>query len=125
MTSNISVPVVLIADDLPGVIQGWESALSEYGIGAISATTIRELCVQFLAHEHEIAAIIIDGCMPGDSLNTIPFIQLARGLGFIRPIIASSSSPKYREWMLRAGCSHEAPKHEAATLAAELLSKPI
>lgn len=120
--SNNSAPKVLIADDLTWVIQDWESTLSEYGIEVVKATTIRELCEVFLAHEHEIEAIILDGCMPGDSPNTIPFVHIAREIGFDKPIIAASGLERYRDWMVRAGCSHQAPKEQAAELVADLLS---
>ena len=123
--SNNPAPLVLIADDLPHIIRGWESELSEFGIGAVKATTLRELCARFLAHEHEIAAVILDGCIPGDSPNTIPFIQLVREMGFYKPIVASSGSSTYRSWMMRAGCSHEAPKEDAAILVALLLEQSI
>ncbi len=121
-TSNNSAPLVLIADDLPEVIRNWESVLGEYGIEVVKATTIRQLCEVFFARDHEIAAIILDGCIPGDSPNTIPFVHIARDVGFMRPIIAASSSGMYREWMVRAGCSHQAPKEQAAELVADLLS---
>lgn len=125
MTSNISnnsAPLVLIADDLPDVIRNWESALHEYGIRTIKAMSIRDLCGTFLAHESEIAAVILDGCIPGHSVNTIGFIMIAREIGFTKPIIAASSLEKYRDRMVGWGCSHQAPKELAAELVADLLS---
>lgn len=126
MTSNNisnAAPLVLIADDLPDVIRGWESALDEYGIRTIKATTIRELCEIFLAHEHEIDAVILDGCIPGHSVNTIGFILIAREIGFTKPMIAASSLERYRDSMVARGCSHQAPKDQAAELVADLLSR--
>jgi CheY-like chemotaxis protein len=125
MTSNRSTPLVLIADDLDWVIQSWESTLAEYGIEVVKATTLRELCEKFFAHEHEIDAIILDGCLPGDLPNTLGFTDLVRELGFKKPIIAASGSEKYRARMRTWGCSHEAPKDQAAELVAELLSTPV
>jgi hypothetical protein len=120
--SSNSAPLVLIADDLPDVIRSWESELDEYGIGVVKATTIRQLCEVFFAHEFEIEAIILDGCIPGHSPNTIPFVRLVREIGFTKPIIAASSSEVYREMMLNAGCSHEAPKEQAVELLVEVLT---
>lgn len=126
MTSNnctSTAPLVLIADDLPDVIRDWESALNGYGIKSVKAMSIRELCTTFFAHEHEIDAVILDGCIPGHSVNTIAFITIAREIGFTKPIIAASSLPRYRDQMVRWGCSHQAPKDTAADLAADLLSR--
>lgn len=127
MTGNIStnsVPLVLIADDLPGVIRDYEVELEEYGIRIIKATTLVELSMIFAKYEHEIAAVILDGCIPGHYVNTIGFIQNAREHGFDRPIVAASSLPEYRDEMVRAGCSHQAPKWAAVELVADLLSTP-
>ena len=122
--SNSACPLVLIADDLPHVIEAWESALTEYGIAVAKATTIRELCETFFAYEHEIDAIILDGCIPGDRPNTISFIDIVRQFGFTKPIIAASSSERYRANMMSWGCSHQAPKELAAELVIDLLSAP-
>jgi CheY-like chemotaxis protein len=122
--SNSAAPLVLIADDLPEVIRAWESTLGEYGIAVVKATTIRELCEVFFAHEHVIDAIILDGCIPGHSVNTIGFIELVRQLDFEKPIIAASSLEKYRQRMVSWGCSHQAAKELAADLVADLLSAP-
>lgn len=128
MASTISntsaAPLVLIADDLPHVIKMWTADLVSYGIGVIAATSLEELDGAYAKYKHVAAAVILDGCIPGNSLNTISFIKSVRADGFTRPVVASSSLREYRRQMLWAGCSHEAEKEQAAELVADLLSAP-
>jgi hypothetical protein len=127
VTGNIisnSAPLVLIADDLPEVIRDYEVSLAEYGVEVVKATTLDELYTVFDEYKHLIAAVILDGCIPGHHVNTTWFVRNARRDGFVRPIIAASSLPEYRDEMVRAGCSHQAPKWDAVELVADLLSTP-
>lgn len=121
--SNSSArPVVLIADDMPEIIDDWTYDLNGYGIGVVTARDLASLPGVFAVNRYQIAAIILDGCMPGNSLNTLGFVKAIREQGFTKPIVAASSLAEYRAIMVAAGCSHEAPKHEAAHLVADLLS---
>lgn len=128
MTRNISnnsaASVVLIADDLSRIIETWTMGLADYGIEVVAATSLEELDTAFAAHRHQIAAVILDGCMPGDSLNTLGFIRTVRAKGFTKPIVAASSLREYRDAMVAAGCSHQAPKDQAVRMVADVLSTP-
>lgn len=117
-------PIVLIADDLYEVLCMWSDELRDYGLGFLPADSLDELHHMFEHYHQGIAAIIIDGCIPGHTPNTLEFIKLARLTGFDKPIIAASSSPLYRNMMVDAGCSHQAPKAMAAELVADLLTRP-
>lgn len=119
-----SAPLVLIADDLPEVIRDYQVELESYDIRVVTATTLDELYDTFDQYEHELTAVILDGCIPGHRVNTDRFIVRARRQGFTKPIIAASSLPEYRQYMMESGCSHQAPKWEAAELVADLLSTP-
>jgi CheY-like chemotaxis protein len=118
-------PLVLLADDLPEVINSWVNTLTEYGIPCLTVSSLEALDRAFNLYRNDISAVILDGCIPGHAVNTIDFILGARGSGFTAPIVASSSSSSYRAMMVRAGCSHQAPKAEAAHVVADLLSRPI
>ena len=118
-------PLVLLADDLPEVLESWVNTLTEYGVPCMTASTLEGLNRGFALYKDDISAIILDGCIPGHALNTERFILGARAGGFTNPIIAASSSWLYRDLMVEAGCSHQAPKGSAAHLAADLLSKPV
>jgi CheY-like chemotaxis protein len=117
-------PLVLIADDLPQVIAYYKrQLLDRYDISTVSATTLEQLDEVFDKFFHEIDVIILDGCIPGDTVNTISFIKRAREMGFTRPIIAASSMPAYRMQMIAAGCSHEIDDKEFAPELASWLVK--
>ena len=117
--------LVLLADDLPEVIESWVNTRTEYHIPCLTASTLSGLNRGFDLYKDDISAIILDGCIPGHEVNTIDFILMARRAGFTAPIVASSSLGSYRQMMVRAGCSHEAPKSEAPHLVAKLLGKSI
>jgi len=116
--------MVLIADDLPDVLAKWTRELAVYGVETVSASTLTELDSVFNMYRGQLAAVILDGCIPGHELNTVPFIVRVRAEGFGKPIVASSSLLKYRQQMVRAGASHEAGKDRAAELVVNLLSTP-
>lgn len=117
MTKN-NEPLVLLVDDREDVIHYYKQQLLEtYNISTMSATTLKELDEKFDEYSPEIDVIILDGCMPGDDLNTVDFITRARAEGFAKPIIAASGSPLYRQLMFEAGCSHKSEKQHAPGLA--------
>ena len=115
-------PLVLIADDLPKVIEYYKTLLlNKYDISTVSATSLDKLDEVFDKFFDEIDVIILDGCIPGDEVNTIDFIRRARARGFSKPIIAASSMHNYRMQMVNAGCSHETEKEYAPELASWLI----
>lgn len=115
---------VLIADDLPEVIEAWTKELAAYDITVVTASTLEELDKVFEEHEQQLDAIILDGCIPGHDVNTLRFIWRVRDKGCQVPIVASSSLREYRDMMIQAGASHQAPKQEAVDTVADLLSAP-
>lgn len=121
MTYN-NKTLILIADDLPGVISRYEDRLHSDTTTTVSATSLEQLELVFDVYFEEIDAIILDGCIPGNDLNTVEFIERARQQGFYRPIIAASSAAYFRQLMVEAGCSHEASKDKAPELALQLLT---
>lgn len=116
--------LVLIADDLPEVIEMWRKGLAGYDINVVTASTLEELDRVFEGHEQQLDAIILDGCIPGHDVNTLRFIWKVRDKGCRVPIVASSSLREYRDMMVRAGASHQAPKEAAADTVADVLSAP-
>ena len=116
--------LVLIADDLPEVLGAWTKELAAYDVTVVAASTLEELDKVFEEHEQQLDAIILDGCIPGHDVNTLRFIWKVRDRGCQVPIIASSSLREYRDMMVRAGASHQAPKQEAVDAVADLLSAP-
>lgn len=119
-------PIVLVVDDMQYCIDMHVNGLAELGLTIVTASTLRELDVMYAKHREELAVIILDGCIPGDEVNTYGFITRVRADmesgAFTGHLVAASSLPQYRETMVRAGCTHQAPKKGAAELVLELLT---
>lgn len=108
-----SEKLVLIADDLPEVISGWTAELKQHELRCLAVTSLEDLWIAYDLYKDEISGMILDGCIPGDTPNTLPFIQMAREDGFTGQIVAASSSEFYRQMMMQAGCSDQSPKSDA------------
>ena len=117
-------PYVLIADDLDWVREMWAKGLASYDISFVTASSLEELNEVFEMNCNLLDAVILDGCIPGHDVNTIGFIRMVRGKGLRIPIVASSSLPVYRQMMMNAGATHQAPKDDAVDAVADLLSAP-
>ena len=116
---------VLVVDDIPEFIKLHEDFLQGSGLSVVTAATLAELDAQYTEHRADLVGIILDGCVPGNTVNTLPFIQRAtidrRQGKFTGFLIAASSDPDYRKDMVRHGCTHEIRKDEAAHLLRTLL----
>ncbi len=77
-------------------------------ITIISAMTIKEAEEKFLSN-HDIDIIVIDGCVPGRELNTIPLVKKIKK-SFKGIMIGTSSVDEYRRQLLGAGCDFECTK---------------
>ena len=121
-TTPCSQPrLILIADDLPEVISAWTMELKRRGLRCLAVSSMDDLWIAYELYRDEISGIILDGCIPGHTPNTLPFIRMAREDGFPGYIVAASSSPDYRQQMMQAGCTDQAPKSEAVECLMRLL----
>ncbi len=73
-----------------------------------SAFSIKEAEEVFAANS-DLCVIVMDACVPGHSPTTPPLVRKIRE-SFSGPIIATSSSPAYRQELMRVGCDHESTK---------------
>ena len=65
----------------------------------------------FVEHQADIAIVVMDACVPGNSPNTLNLVKRMRGEEkFLGPMIAASSSSDYREKLVVAGCDYSVPK---------------
>ena len=102
------VPVVEDVECLAFIIkQGLEGRVL-----VIQAFTIKEAEAAFKEHP-DLAAILMDACVPGDKPNTMRLVEEMRKT-FTGPIIAISSVADYRKELMEVGCDYEAEKTEAA-----------
>jgi len=109
---------VLIVEDRRDYQAYYKRAL-DGKLDIIHAFTIAEAEAQFEANP-DIAAIVMDACVPGGSPNTLPLVEKFRTT-FSGPMIASSSAWKYRQILLKAGCSHETDKGDVPHILLKLL----
>jgi hypothetical protein len=77
----------------------------------LSALTITE-AKQLFVDNPDLAGIIMDACVPGDSPNTMSLVSEFRQT-FCGPIIATSTSEYGLEKLLEAGSNHAAEKQFA------------
>ena len=70
----------------------------------------------------DIAIVIMDCCVPGDTPNSSWLVKEIRGRGFEKPIIAKSSMPEYCQTLIDVGASHSANPYEVPSLILKLLS---
>lgn len=116
---------ILVVDDLQEYIDDHLHRLQASSFTVVTAMNLDEVASKYIEYRDDLAGIILDGCVPGTRLNTVPFIRdvkadLETGLfkGFL---IAASVDPNFRRQMVAAGCTHESEKLFAADLLLELL----
>ncbi len=79
----------------------------------LSATTLTEGEHLFRTHVHDLALIIVDGCVDSQNmLDSLPLIHRIRRVGYSGPMWATSNHQPYRALMLQAGCTREVEKGE-------------
>jgi len=64
-----------------------------------------EYAEKIIGRENDFDAIALDGCVPGDEINTLPLLKKLLDK-FCCPIIAISSSKWYNKELIEAGCTH-------------------
>lgn len=99
---------VLFVDDEDDQHRKWYRALGEDHIRMLCATTI-ERAEQLFSANPDLAAIVMDTCVPGDRPTTPPLVRKFRQ-SFTGPIIAASSSRVFREQLKAVGCDHACEK---------------
>ena len=76
----------------------------------LSAFTIEEAEKKF-DDDANIDLITVDGCVPGEEINTEPLVRKFRET-FKGPMVAACRSPYFRSLLKQAGCDHECSKNE-------------
>jgi DNA-binding NarL/FixJ family response regulator len=98
---------VLIVEDQTWVHNHYHRKLDDK-VSVISAFSIEEAETLFAANP-DIAAIVLDACVPGNRPNTPPLARKFRSV-FAGPMIATSSDKGYRQDLVAAGCDSESLK---------------
>lgn len=89
-------------------------------LNLLQAFNIKE-AEKFVADNPGIDLIVVDACVPGNTINTKNFVSATRRV-FKGPMIASSSEPDYTKELIAVGCNYEANKNEVPFLVLKLLN---
>lgn len=114
---------VLIVEDDSSIQDVIYAGLTRLGsVEVLRAYTI-ETARKILAAHSDIAIITLDGCVPGNELNTLPFIGEILASGFTGELIAASSDDAFRDEMMRAGCGRQSSKSRLLSQIVNLLAR--
>lgn len=102
---------VLVVEDEFWRWDGWRRELDSK-VTLLCVCSIEQAEEQFAANP-DIAAIVMDACVPGDSTTTPPLVRKFRET-FTGPMIAISGLGSYRQQLIQAGCDHESDKDPVA-----------
>lgn len=121
---------ILIVDDVRRQIDEHIVALRSYRLSdeeILTAATLEEASRLYEAHRSELDGIVLDGCVPGNKLTTLPFIKQTKrdrkAGNFSGFVVAASSLESYRREMVAAGCTHASPKLTAVDVLMTALSR--
>ena len=109
---------VLIVEDREFMQEIWRRIL-EGKIEVISALSIEEAERMFAANPG-IVAVVMDACVPGREINTIPLVEKIRAT-FTGPMLTTSDNPAFNQMLIKAGCNHECLKEKVPEKLCEIL----
>ncbi len=116
--------IFFIEDDI-SMINFWKlvlkSEIIQGKLTVVTAMNLEEAERKFLEN-HDFAIIVIDGCVPGRQLNTLPLAKKIRK-SFLGDMIAVSSIDEYRKLLLQAGCNLDCEKEKLPWLILKLINK--
>lgn len=105
--TEVMMKKILIIDDDIVWQEVWKRSLGKR-VALLPALSIPEAEKTFTEH-NDIDLIAIDGCVPGDTINTKPLIRKFRET-YKGPMVAISKASLVRDCLIDAGCSHECEK---------------
>jgi len=117
-TVTTVVPKVLVLEDALDTC-GLLKLQLEGEAELVFANSIEEARKNFTENP-EIAAIVVDGCLSSDTLDTEPLVREFRAT-FHGPMIASSGDPYHRQQLINVGCNYECAKECIAIKLREIL----
>lgn len=103
---------ILLVEDSPTWCEDFTRMFTDDGNFVVLTKTIKET-EERLSQNVNFDLIVMDGCVPGDALNTLPLIKKIRNeFNFKGYMMASSSDSDNLELMKKAGCNHGVEKWE-------------
>lgn len=68
----------------------------------------------------DISLVVMDACIASDEPDSMMLLKKIRET-FAGPIIAASADPNFRKFLVKEGCSHQAPKAQVPSLVCMIL----
>ena len=97
---------ILFVEDEYHFQRKWNEVLGGKAL-ILHATSISK-AEELFESNPDVAAIVMDGCVDGGVIDTIPLVKKIRET-FSGPIVAASSSTTYTNMLVEAGCDYRAP----------------
>lgn len=119
MAENNKNIKILVVDDEKGMQKLLDYYWANMNVLALKAYTISE-AERLFEENTDVSFIAIDGCVPGNRLNTIPLINFFRK-SYQGIIIAIAGNDNDRDKMINAGCDYECEKTELPNKVLEIL----
>jgi DNA-binding NtrC family response regulator len=115
---------ILIIDDEVDIQKKYAEAL-EQRVTIIPVHSLPELNRAWENYSSTVALVVVDGqlSLRSKSVDMNLHVQWMRET-FKGPMIAASSSDKFRLELMQNGCSHQCPKEKVPALVLELLALP-
>lgn len=111
-------PKVLIVEDGKQHQQEYTKALQDK-VELLQAFDFEDGERMFLENP-DISLVVMDACIASDKPNSIRLLKKIRET-FAGPIIAASADPSFRNFLVKEGCSHQAPKAQVPSLVCTIL----
>lgn len=109
---------VLIVEDVEQYQERYARMLKDK-VGLLQALDLENGERLFLENP-DIVLVVMDACILADRPNSVPLIKKMR-LTFAGPIIVASADPDHRNFLVKAGCSHQTPKENVPSLVCAIL----
>jgi len=108
---NMKKKVILVIEDDVMMQNLVRLILKNTDVIFYQAYTVPQAHELFTEHKNEITHIYVDGCVPGNSLNTLDLVREIRP-EFKGKIFAMSSRPDFNEILVEAGCDRDIQKRD-------------
>lgn len=104
--------VVFLIEDDESVVRSLKRNLEDRGYEVIAALTQLVAIDWFAVHRDRLDIILLDACVPGNRINTIPLLKHFRTSGYDGRVIAVSNDHDFNVALLQAGATGWCYKNE-------------
>ncbi|PIR94191.1 hypothetical protein COT97_02705 [Candidatus Falkowbacteria bacterium CG10_big_fil_rev_8_21_14_0_10_39_11] len=111
--------ILLVVSD-EAYLRSVQKIMDQLGFVIVSALTQIEAIDQFIANQAIIDLILLDACVPGKKINTIPLVTFFRRSGFDGLVVGISADRGYNLQLVESGASDWCYKNQVGSKVQEL-----